>query len=228
VCLKEVDEAERAALGEYAAARGTLTITAPIVFGRVHVLPVAMAFLHSHPEIDLRLTQTDRIVDLADERVDVAVRIGVLPDSSLLARPVGAIRRVICGSPDYFAAHGVPRRPADLAKHDCVTFHGVTAPDAWTFRDDDSVAVRSRLVVNTAEAALDAAAAGLGITRVLSYQATPRVRAGELRLVLEKFEPEPWPVTLVYSGQGPMPLKLRAFLDFAVPLLKKRVAEAAL
>ena len=226
--LEDIGEAERAAAGEYSAPRGDLIITAPIVFGRLHVLPVAMEFLKAYPDIDIRLALADRVVNLQEEHVDLAVRIGELPDSSLVATRVGSISRVVCGSPDYFAERGTPRSPGELSTHDCITFEGLTSPDAWTFaagKSTVSVALHSRLVVNTAEAAIDAAIAGIGLTRVLSYQVASAIRAGTLAVALREFEPPPWPVSLVYAGQGLLPLKLRAFLDFAAPRLKARLAQ---
>jgi len=227
--LEEVDEAERAAAGEYRAPRGELIVTAPIVFGRLHVLPVVIDFLKSHPQIAIRLTLADHTVNLLEQHIDLAVRIGALPDSSLVATRVGAIRRVVCASPDYFAARGVPQAPADLATHDCVAFEGVTGT-VWRFvqgKAEPAVAVRARLVVNTAEAAIDAAVAGLGVTRVLSYQAAQAVQAGRLALALTDFEPAPAPVHLVHAGGRLLPLKLRAFLDFATPRLRARLAALA-
>lgn len=229
--LEDVEEAERTASGEYRAPKGDLTITTPIVFGRLHVLPVVMDFLQAFPDIDIRIVQADRVVDLLEESIDVAVRIGELPDSSLVAIRVGSIRRVLCASPAYFAKRGTPERPGDLGAHDCVTFEGLTSPHAWSFvieGADVSVAIRSRLIVNTAEAAIDAAMAGLGLTRVLSYQIADKVRAGRLVTALEEFEPPPSPVSLVYAGQRLLPLKLRAFLDFAAPRLKSGLSQGAM
>jgi DNA-binding transcriptional LysR family regulator len=239
--LEDVGEAERAAAGEYSAPKGDLIITAPIVFGRLHVLPVAMAFLTAYPDIDIRIVLADRLVNLLEDHVDLAVRIGALPDSSLVATRIGAIRRIVCGSPAYFSARGTPKYPAELGRHDCITFEGLSSPHAWDFtiakpkasgskasRSDAPVPIHSRLVVNTAEAAIDAAVAGVGITRVLSYQIANAMQAGALAVVLEKFEPEPSPVSLVYAGQGLLPLKLRAFLDFAAPRLKARLLQPAI
>ena len=232
--LEEISEAERAAAGEYLAPRGDLAITAPIVFGRLHVLPVVIAFLAAYPDVDIRLALSDRVVNLQEDDIDLAVRIGELPDSSLIATRVGAIREVVCGSPAYLARRGTPRSPADLRAHDCISFEGMTSPAGWKFalgksgksgKSTVSVAIRSRLIVNTAEAAIDAATAGLGVARVLSYQVAGALRAGTLTLVLRKFEPPPAPVSLVHAGQGLLPLKLRAFLDFAAPLLKARLAQ---
>jgi DNA-binding transcriptional LysR family regulator len=144
----------------------------------------------------------------------------------LVARRVGIVRRIVCGSPAYFAARGKPRHPHDLAAHDCITFEGLTPPDTWIFRADKSkvsVKVQSRLVTNTAEAAIDACMANVGITRVLSYQAAKGLRDGTLVAALEKFEPAPLPVSLVYAGRSPLPRKLRAFLDFAAPRLKAEI-----
>ena len=226
--LEDLAEADRAAAGEYRDPRGALTVTAPIVFGRLHVLPVAIAFLKAFPDISINLALADRIVSLQEENVDLAVRIGELPDSGLIATRVGSIRRMICGSPNYLTQRGKPKRPRDLASHDCITFDGLSSPDSWTLWDGRStvtVAVHSRLIVNTAEAALDAAIAGVGLTRLLSYQAADALRAKKLHAVLEAFEPPAWPLSLVYSGQGLLPLKLRAFLDFAVPRLKSRLGQ---
>jgi DNA-binding transcriptional LysR family regulator len=228
--LDDVREAERAAAGEYAAPRGRLAITAPIVFGRLHVLPVVSEFLGAYPEIDLRLVLADGVINLLEEQIDLAVRIGELPDSSLIAARVGSIRRVICASPAYLSARGSPESPKDLARHDCVTFEGLMAPEAWAFAMGKtvlSVPVRSRLVVNTAEAAVDAAIAGIGLTRVLSYQVAAASEAGRLALVLEDYEPAASPVNLVYGSGRLLPLKLRAFIDFAVPRLKARLAALA-
>ncbi|RVC73663.1 LysR family transcriptional regulator [Mesorhizobium sp. M4A.F.Ca.ET.022.05.2.1] len=224
--LDEVGEAERAAAGEYSTPRGELVVTAPIVFGRLHVLTVVTDFLAAYPEVDIRLTLSDQITHLLDEHIDLAVRIGDLPDSSLVAIRVGV---VVCASPAYLAAHGTPQTPGALAAHSCITFENLSAPATWTFADGKSevaVPVRSRLRVNTAEAAIDAAIGGVGLTKVLSYQVAVAVRSGALQAVLREFEPPPWPVSLVHAGQGLLPVKLRAFLDFAAPRLKERLTQA--
>ena len=218
--LEDVAEAERAASGEFARPKGMLTLTAPIVFGRLHVLPVVIDFLKAHPDVEIRLEQTDRPVSLHEENFDLAVRIGSLPDSSLIARRLGFVRQVVCASPDYLARNGTPERPEDLANHHCVTFGNLMSPRHWRFgegRAEISVPIRSRLVVNTAEAAIAAAEAGLGTTRVLSYQIANAVNEGRLVTVLTSFEPEPWPVSFVYPPRGMVPQKLRAFLSFATP-----------
>jgi DNA-binding transcriptional LysR family regulator len=227
--LDEVSEAERAASGEHAAPRGDLVITAPVVFGRLHVLPVIAEFLSQWPEINVRLVLADRNLDLIDDHIDIAVRIGGLADSALVATRVGAVRNVVCGSPAYFAAHGVPKKPEDLSALTAVTFDPFSPSQHWVFRDPKSkrelrVAVRPRLTVNTAEAAIDGAAAGLGVTRVLSYQVTQAISDGRIQIVLAEYEPAPSPVSLIHGPQGLTPLKVRMALDFAAPRLRARLA----
>ena len=222
--LDEVQGAERAVAGEYDTPRGELAVTAPLVFGRLHVLPVINEFLRANAEVDVRLALGDRIAHLIDEHVDVAVRIGALPDSRLNAIPLGQLRSIVCARPAYLKSNGTPRAPAELAAHRCITFEAVF-PAAWRFADGATFTpARPRLVVNTAEAAIDAAVAGLGVTRVLSYQADAALRDKRLRLLLREFEPAPVPVHLVYDGQQRVTSKLRTFLDFAAPRLRKRLA----
>lgn len=226
--LEEVGEAERAASGEYAVPKGELVMTAPIVFGRLHLLPVVAEFLKTYPDIDVRMVLTDRVMHLLEEQIDVAVRIAELPDSSFIATRIGTTRRVVCASPAYFAQHGMPTTPLELTGHACITMEQIASRQVWTFgagKAEVEVPIRSRLVVSTAEAAIEAAVAGVGLTRVLSYQIADAMRAGAVRTALEAFEPAPWPVSLVHSGQGILPLKLRAFLDFAGPRLKARMEE---
>lgn len=223
--LAALAEAERAATGEYAAPKGDLVMTAPIVFGRRHLLPVVAAFLDAYPEIDARLMLTDRMANFTEDRIDIALRIGALPDSGLIATRVGEVRWVTCASPDYLDRLGAPlERPGDLGRCACITFEGLMSPTRWTFRAGrgaEQVAVQSRLIVNTAEAAIDAAAAGLGVTRVLSYQIVEAVRSGRLTTILEDFESGPAPVNLVFMDRGLTPLKVRAFMDFAAPRLRR-------
>ncbi|MEQ9639017.1 MAG: LysR family transcriptional regulator [Alphaproteobacteria bacterium] len=221
--VEDVDAAERAAAGEFAAPKGELLATAPVVFGRLHLLPVINDFLTAYPEIDVRLLLADRTLNLGEDQIDVAARIGSLPDSNLIATRVGATARVVCASPGYLKRRGIPKVPLDLNDHDVVTFAGPLAPESWTFEVSGrrvAVPVRPRLSVNTAEAAVDAALAGVGLTRVLSYQVADAVRAGRLRLVLREAEPPPRPISLVHQGGAHQPRKLRAFLDFVAPRLR--------
>ena len=225
--LEEVAEAERNASGEFTAPRGTLTMTAPIVFGRLHVLPVVSAFLRTFPDVDIRLELTDRSVNLHEEHLDLAVRIGPLLDSMFIARKVGEVRRIICASPSYLEKHETPKTPGDLAQLDAITFQRLMSPQNWrsgTAPPQKAMPMRSRLIVNTAEAAIDAAIDGLGVTRVLSYQAAQAIKAGRLVPLLQDFEPAPWPVHLLYEPRALIPQKLRAFLDFAAPRIATGMA----
>jgi len=224
--LEEIGEAERAATGEYASPKGELVVTAPIVFGRLHVVPIVAEFLAHYPEINVSLLLADRVVHLMDENVDAAIRIGELPDSALMATGVGTVRRVVCASPGYLATHGVPTRPRDLAGHECITFEVLASKRAWFFgsgKSEQYVPVHSRLAVNTAEAAIDAAILGVGLINVLAYQVADAIRDNALRVVLDTFEAAPLPISLVHKGQEPLPLKLRAFLDFLTPRLRARI-----
>jgi DNA-binding transcriptional LysR family regulator len=225
--LEDIGEAERAAMGEYASPRGDLVVTAPVVFGRLHLVPLVSEFLALYPEINIRLKLADRLVHLMQEHVDVAVRIGILPDSGLVATRVGAIRRVVCASPVYLATSGIPQHPQDLMQHQCITFEELSSAGSWMFQSGQSITyvpVRTRLTVNTAEAAIAAAISGFGVANVLSYQVANLVRDGTLNIMLKEFETEPWPISLIHAGQAPLPLKLRAFLDFVTPRLRARMA----
>jgi DNA-binding transcriptional LysR family regulator len=225
--LDEIEEAEHAASGEYQSPKGELTVTASMVLGRRHAVPVAAAFLAAYPEVRLRLRLSDRVVDLQEEHVDLAIRIGLLPDSSMIGRQIGQVRRVTCASPDYLASRGRPATPRDLASHDCISFTGFSSPDLWEFPIGNAVVpvpVRSRLMVDAAEAVLDAGISGAGIIRLFSYHVAGAVRDGRLTLLLEAFEPPPQPVNIVYLASGLVPLKVRAFIDFAAPRLKARLA----
>ncbi|MGO4675047.1 LysR family transcriptional regulator [Bosea sp. 2YAB26] len=226
--LEQVEEAERAAAGEYSEPRGELSVTAPVVLGRRHVLPVAAEFLAEYARIDLRLFLIDRHVNLLEEHLDIGVRLGHLADSSLMGTRVGEVRRVICASPGYLARHGRPAVPEDLRAHDGITFKGFSTSPEWRYRGDTealSVEPRTRLAVNSTEAAVEAAVAGLGVARVLSYQIVDELRSGALVPLLEAFAPEPIPVQLVYAAQGQLPVKARAFLDWAAPRLRARLAD---
>ncbi len=229
--LEQVEEAERAAAGEFSEPKGQLSLTAPVVFGRVHVLPVAADFLAAHPKIDLRMYMIDRHVSLLDEHLDVGVRLGHLEDSALRATRVGSVRRVICASPDYIARAGMPLAPADLREHQGISFQGFSTSPGWRFRgesDELSFEPRTRIAVNTVEAAVDAAIAGLGVVRVLSYQVVDHLRSGKLVLLLDAYAPEPLPVQLVYAEKGMLPAKVRAFLDWMTPRLRMRLAALGL
>jgi DNA-binding transcriptional LysR family regulator len=224
--LDEVNEAERVVSGEYRAPQGELTVTASMVLGRAHVVPVAAAFLKAYPDILLRLRLSDSVISLQEEHVDLGIRIGPLPDSGIVARRIGSVRRVVCASPDYLRSRGRPETPKDLASHDVVSFTGFVHAESWDFQIGGaaaSVPVRSRLQVDAADAVVEAALAGTGIIRLFSYHVAQAVRDGRLSLLLEEFETPPLPVNIVYLGGGLLPLKVRAFLDSAAPRLKTRL-----
>ncbi len=229
--LEQMTEAERSAAGEYAAPKGDLVVTAPTMFGRLHVLPVVVAFLRAFREVSVELSLTDRVTHFIDDQVDVALRIGNLPGSSLIATRLGAVRRVTCASPTYIASRGAPAVPQDLADHDIISFESVSASTTWHYWSDGNeiaIPLRSRLSVNTIDAAIDAGVAGAGVVRTVSYQVASYVQDDLLRLLLEAYEPTPRPVHLVYDKQKRLPVKLRAFVDFAVPHLRDRLIAVAL
>ena len=224
--IEQVDDAERELSGEYRSPKGDLAVTAPWGLGHTHLLPLTIEFLKEYPDIALRLALTDRIVNMVDENIDVAIRIGALPDSSMIATRVGSIRIVVCASPAYLAARGRPETLDDLRDHDCITIDDVAPPTAWKFANGHRsivVPIRTRLTVNTSEAAVLAAVAGAGLARVMSYKMDAAKRAGTLAVVLEEFEPEPLPAHLVYAQRKIAPLKLRAFLNWITPRLKARL-----
>jgi DNA-binding transcriptional LysR family regulator len=220
--LADLAEIEQSAAGQGQAPRGELRVTAPIVFGRRHVLPLVTQFLGRYPEVAVRLMLLDRPIDLVEEGFDVAIRIGELSDTSAIATRVGAMRRVVVAAPSYLDRHGRPKTPDDLVSHDTIAFVGIDGVTRWTFGDDVEAAIKPRLVVNTAEAALDAAASGFGITRVLSYQASDALAHRSLVRLLCEHEPAEVPIHLVYPDGRHPPPKLRAFLDFVAPHLRQR------
>jgi DNA-binding transcriptional LysR family regulator len=221
--LVEVEEAEAAAAGSHGEPRGRVSVTASTLFGRLHVAPILLEATARHPQMVVRSFFVDRIVNLAEEGYDVAVRIAELRDSGLSAIRVGTLRRVVCASPAYLAAHGTPQTLAELAEHEAVPFgQGIAARD-WVFRRGDrteTVTPRARLIVNQAEVAVTAAVAGRGLTRVLSYQMAAEHRAGQLEIVLEAFEPPPIPVHVVHQDGRRASARVRALVDILVDRLR--------
>ncbi|WP_404711961.1 LysR substrate-binding domain-containing protein [Sphingomonas sp. MMS24-J13] len=227
--LDQVDEAERTAAGEFLIPKGELVVTAPLMFGRLHVLPIVADFLARQPAIDVRLLLADRNIHIVDDHVDMAVRIGSLPDSSLVATRVGSMRTVICASPALLAARGEPATPADLAAFPIVAVDTPAPFPSWTVRIAGSgalyeIATRPRLTVTTADAALEAAMRGVGVVRLLHYQVADAVAQGRLKILFTDYEREPSPVHLVHAPAEHMPLKMRRFLDFAAPRLRQGLA----
>ena len=224
--LRDVAALESSAATERREALGSLVVTASVVFGRLHVLPIVADFLQRHPSVDVRMVLADDVVPLVDAGTDVGVRIAPLRDSTLRAVRVGSVRRALYASPGYLAAHGEPTSPADLARHACVAFVGAgEGATRWSFGRGAArraVAIAPRLAVNLAEPAIDAAVTGVGITRVLSYMVDHLVRAGALRVVLPSFEPPPIPVHVVYPAGRHLPLRTRLFVDLAAAALRRR------
>ena len=225
--LGELAEAERAASGEYRAPRGELLVTAPILFGQLNIAPIVYGFLSAYPEVSVRLILSDNSIDLVGHHMDVAIRIGCLPDSALVARRVGELRWVVCASPEYLSRRGEPSEPAELPNHDCIAFEEFQRYREWPFIDASGAAclvtIDARFSTNTAEGVTGGAAAGLGIARVLSYQAVDSVRDGKLVPILSAFARQQMPVHIVHAAHQQQPLKLRAFLEFVAPRLQQRL-----
>ncbi|NZD56493.1 LysR family transcriptional regulator [Sphaerotilus montanus] len=221
--LADIDEAETLATGTHAAPPGTLSLTAPVLFGQLYVTPILVRYLQQYPEVDAQCLFLDRVVNVVEEGVDVAVRIGELPDSSLQAARVGRVRRVLVAAPAYLEAQGMPRRPEELARHAIVSASGVTPVSEWRFNDGGKPLLQRlqpRLRTTTNDSAIAAAVAGLGITRLLSYQVAAHVRSGALQILLEKFEGAPLPVHVLHHEGRRATQKVRAFIDLAVDMLR--------
>jgi DNA-binding transcriptional LysR family regulator len=223
--LADVQEAREAVVASDAEPRGEIRMTAPVLFGQRHVAPAVTGFLERHPRVRVELLLLDRIIDLVEEGIDVGLRIGRLGDSSMIAVPVGQVRRVVVASPALLERVAVPERPDALGERPCIAHSGTTPSGRWSFREDGrerTVRIASTFTCNQASAAVDACVAGLGFGCFLSYQVEPQVRAGDLRLVLEPFEPEPIPVQLVYPGARLMSSRLRVFVDWLRERLRER------
>ena len=225
--LAEVQEAEDSAAGSHAHPRGQLTVTAPVLFGDLFVTPMMVGYLNQFPEVTVNALLVDRVVSMVEEGIDVAVRIGELPDSNQHAIRVGEVRRVICASPGYLQTHGRPQHPQDLSGAPVVATSAIGQLRAWPFLDQGqplSVRPEPRLVVTSNQAAVTAACLGLGPTRVLSYQAAGKVASGELEIVLADFELPPQPIHVVYQGGRKASARVRSFVDFAVKTLRANSA----
>ena len=220
--LAELDEAERAAAGATVVPSGHLRLTAPLTFGRMHLMPVLAAFLREQPKVTATLVTLDRVANLIEEGFDLAVRIAHLPDSTIVARRIGEVRRILVASPGYLARHGRPEQPEELRAHEVIAFDGMLSGGEWRFQRDGqaaALAVTPRLTVNDALAAILAAERGDGITGALSYMVAPQLAAGRLVALLDGFSPPPVPVQIVYPQSRLLAAKVRAFVDFAAPRL---------
>src|ERR1019366_5870299 len=214
--LADVEEAEGAAEGERTRPSGRLVVSAPVGFGRLHVSPVMSAYLKRYPEVGAELRLADRMINLVEDGVDIAIRIGHLPDSSLVARHVGEMRRIVVASSDYLKQRGEPKTPQAIAAHDTIQFGATTTSADWQFVEDGrevSVACTPRFATNSADAAIQYAEQGGGLTRVMAYQAAESIKAGRLRIVLAKFEPPPLPIHIVYPTSRLLSAKVRTFID---------------
>ncbi|KAB0509252.1 LysR family transcriptional regulator [Pseudomonas moorei] len=225
--LAEVQEAEDSVAGSHAQPRGQLTLTAPVLFGELFITPLMVNFLTQFPDVTINALLVDRIVSVVEEGIDVAVRIGELPDSNQHAIRVGEVRRVICASPQFLAIHGRPRHPQDLAKAPIIATSSIGQQRSWPFLvDGEALNVRPepRLVVTANQAAITAASLGLGFTRVLSYQVAGKVAAGELEIILAGFEMPALPIHVMYQGGRNAPARVRSFVDFTVKALRENPA----
>lgn len=220
--LAAIEEAEASAAGSHGKPTGVLTVTASVLFGQIYIMPIVTDFLSEYPDVTGRLLFLDRVTNLVDEGIDVAIRIGQLPDSSYSAIKVGTVRRVICGAPEYFEREGTPREPADLLKHRIVAATSAWTSLEWRFGDQHktSVHVRPAIFCNSNEGSISAARSGWGLTRVLSYQIGPDLNDGRLQIVLEDHEEPPLPVHVVHPEGRNASAKVRAFVDFAVARLR--------
>ncbi|AUT64286.1 LysR family transcriptional regulator [Paraburkholderia terrae] len=226
--LDLVREQEREATGEFATAKGELVVTAPVQLGRLHILPVINQFLAQYPDISVRLLLSDRNLDLIDSHADLALRIGELADSSMIATRIGSLRPIVCASPAFLANHTPPREPDDLVKYSCVVFNSPYL-SPWRFRLPTTnktyvLGVKPRLEVTTPDAAVSAAVDNAGITYVFEHDADEAIRSGQLEILLPQFEIEPVPVHLVHVSRNLMAIKLRHFIDFAAPKLRQSLS----
>lgn len=223
--LSEHDELERAIQGERAVAKGLVTIAAPVVFGRLHMLPIVTSFLTEHPLVDAELMLLDRVVSYVDEGVDLGVRIGELPDSSLKATRVGAVRRVYCASPEYLARNGEPKSLADLNQHAIIVATGSSIQPAEWLKENGGVQRTPKLSVNSIDAAIVAACAGAGVTRLLSYQIETAEKQGLLKRILLENISAPVPIHIVRPAGRQSSLKTTLFIEKAARELRKRFGD---
>ena len=225
--LAEANAADEAAAGVNAEPRGHLTVTAPVLFGRMFVMPGIVEYLERYPGTEVSALFLDRIVNLLEEGMDVGVRIGELPDSSMRALRVGSVRLLLCASPEYLQRHGVPGKPQDLLEHSMIASSAGGNAIDWRFATPSGIStlrLRPRLTVTTNDAALEAARRGFGITRLLSYQIAPQLAAGELTVILKEYEPAPWPVHIVHREGRYASAKVRAFIDLMAKRLRAELA----
>ncbi len=219
--LGDVEEAEGSVQDERTKPSGRLVVSAPVGFGRLHVSPVMSAYLKRYPDVAGELRLSDSMINLVEEGVDLAVRIGHLPDSSLVARHVGEMRQIVVASSGYLKKRGEPKTPEAIASHETIQFGAMAASQDWRFVEDGRelrVACMPRFTTNSADAAIQYAVQGGGLTRVLAYQAAEAIKAGRLRVMLAKFEPPPLPIHIVYPTSRLLSAKVRTFIDLVIEL----------
>jgi DNA-binding transcriptional LysR family regulator len=220
--LYEINEADAVVAGINAEPRGHLAVTAPVLFGRMFVIPGIADYLQRYPKMEVSAVFLDRVVNLLEEGFDVGIRIGELPDSSMKAIRVGSVRRVLCTSPEYLSKHGIPHHPADLIHHAVIAASGVTPTVEWKFAQDIMVKVKPRLTVSSNDAAIEAVLLGIGVTRLLSYQLEPYLQSGQLQIILSEFEPARLPIHLIHRENRYASAKVRTFVDLMVEKLRAR------
>jgi len=228
--LLDVEEAEAALLARQVKPAGRLVITAPVMFGRLHVGPAVTDFLAAFPAVRIELLLLDRVVDLIDEGVDLAVRIGTLPESSLVAVPLGSTRRIICASPEYLALHGQPENPAELQNHRAIRINGSSLEPDWSFQEGGRlmrVAMPHILATNHIDFAIDACLRGVGCGRFFAYQVREQLAAGKLVRLLRTYEPPPLPANFAYPHARLLSSRVRAFIDRAAPTLREKLMESS-
>ena len=224
--IAEVEEADDAVVGINAEPKGHLTITAPVLFGSMYVTPVVVQYLARYPEMKITALFLDRVVNLIEEGVDVGIRIGPLPDSSMKALKVGSFRRVLCASPGYLEKNGQPHHPKELARHQTIAASVVSSSVEWKFQEKNarfSVRTKPRLIVTSYDAAIEAARCGFGITRLMAYQISRHLAAGDLKIILNKFELDPVPIHIVHREDRHKSARVRTFVDMMSERLRQAV-----
>lgn len=229
--LDAVEDAERQVSGEYQQPKGHLTITAPTLFGRRIILPIANSFMRIHRDITIRFHLTNVVVDLLAEHINLGIRIGTLADSSMIATQAGTIREIVCASPHYLSQYGRPLSPSELAGHQCITFARSDAPKEWAFKSATEqiqrVPIQAKLALDSVEGIVIAAVQDAGVAMVYSYQAAHHIADGRLEIILSDYEIDPLPVSFIYPQSRLVPQKVRAFIDFAMPRLRERLCLVA-
>jgi len=221
--IAAADEADEAATGINAEPKGHLVVTAPVLFGRLYVMPGISDYLQRYKDTEVTALFLDRIVNLLEEGVDVGIRIGELPDSSYKALRAGQVRRVLCASPAYLAEHGIPSKPEDLIKHQLIVAGAISPTVDWRFEDSGSnltIRIKPRLRVTSNDSAIEAAVMGLGITRILSYQIATQLASGEIQIILNEFEPKPMPINIIHREGRYASAKIRSFVDIIATRLR--------